>query len=55
MLAWAIVFLVCLGYFMNEARRAPIVEDTAGDDARIDRLDERRFESPVAWRHSPCR
>ena len=33
MLGWMIVLLVCIGYFLNEARRAPVIEDDASDDA----------------------
>ena len=33
MLGWMIVLLVCIGYFLNEARHAPIIEEEASDEA----------------------
>lgn len=59
MIGWAIVCLICLGYFISEARRAPIMEDIAADnaeDAPTDWVvDERRCQLPVARRNPACR
>jgi hypothetical protein len=54
MIVWAIVTLVCLGYFLSEAMRAPIIEDVQPDDdgdAPADQSDARHYEHPVASHH----
>ena len=41
MLGWMIPTLICIAYFLSEARRAPIIEDDvlgSGDDEAGDRL-----------------
>lgn len=58
MLWWVIVLLACLGYFLNEARRAPIIEDDASDDASEappDDSDANRPKPPAASRPKPHR
>jgi hypothetical protein len=39
MLGWAILMLACIGYFLNEALRAPVIE-TDEADAEQDRRND---------------
>ena len=58
MLGWMIVLLVCIGYFLNEAWRAPIIEDDESDcasEAPPDDSDANRPEPPVASSPKPHR
>ena len=36
--------LICSGHLINEARRAPMIDDVAADDASSDRQDARHCE-----------
>ena len=40
MLGWAIMTLACVGYFLGEAARAPIIEDDASAIAPAPRHDQ---------------
>jgi hypothetical protein len=37
MLGWAIMTLACVGYFLNEALSAPIIEDDGSDTVQAPR------------------
>lgn len=39
MLGWAIMTLACVGYFLNEALSAPIIEDDGSDTVQAPRHD----------------
>ena len=56
MFSWAVVILMCLGYFLYEAGRAPIVEEDKVDDddnALSSCSDAPDTEPPVAPRSGP--
>ncbi|MGH1587941.1 hypothetical protein ACRBEV_05780 [Methylobacterium phyllosphaerae] len=58
MLGWVILTLACIGYFLHEALRAPVIEDEEPNSAAAvspDHSDPVEPEAQSSQHHEPAR